>query len=412
MNIYEERRSRVLSQLAFGEMMVLYSGESVPCSMDEGYAFEANHHFFYLTGLRRENMALVITNTHRPAHVVLFIEEPIPTMERWTGRRVTIEEAQKISGIQDVRYIDSLNAFVGRCVARETVNTAYFDCYRNAVGDADMYNMTKAKAFMAQYPTITLKNAHQLVSAMRMVKDDAEVATLERAIAVTDQGLRRVLATLEPGRMEYQEQAEFEYEIRMQGAEGVSFPTIAGSGINGCMLHYGTNHCKLEDGKLLLLDLGARVDGYCADITRTYPINGKYTPRQREIYDIVLRANREVAKTARPGVTLRELNELCKKVLAEGLMAIGKIESADQIGTYYMHGVSHHLGIDTHDCAVNESEGLRAGMVISDEPGLYIDEEEIGIRIEDDLLITEDGCRVLSEAIPREAEEIEALMAR
>ncbi|MEE0299031.1 MAG: M24 family metallopeptidase, partial [Christensenellales bacterium] len=187
---------------------------------------------------------------------------------------------------------------------------------------------------------------------------------------------------------------------------------IAGSGINGCMLHYGTNHCKLEDGKLLLLDLGARVDGYCADITRTYPINGKYTPRQREIYDIVLRANREVAKAARPGVTLRELNELCKKVLAEGLMAIGKIESADQIGTYYMHGVSHHLGIDTHDCAVNESEGLRAGMVISDEPGLYIDEEEIGIRIEDDLLITEDGCRVLSEAIPREAEEIEALMAR
>ncbi len=282
----------------------------------------------------------------------------------------------------------------------------------DAVGDADMYNMTKAKAFMAQYPTITLKNAHQLVSAMRMVKDDTEVATLERAIAVTDQGLRRVLATLEPGRMEYQEQAEFEYEIRMQGAEGVSFPTIAGSGINGCMLHYGTNHCKLEDGKLLLLDLGARVDGYCADITRTYPINGKYTPRQREIYDIVLRANREVAKSARPGVTLRELNELCKKVLAEGLMAIGKIESADQIGTYYMHGVSHHLGIDTHDCAVNESEGLRAGMVISDEPGLYIDEEEIGIRIEDDLLITEDGCRVLSEAIPREAEEIEALMAR
>lgn len=124
--------------------------------------------------------------------------------------------------------------------------------------------------------------------------------------------------------MEYQQQAEFEYEIRMQGAERVSFPTIAGSGMNGCMLHYGTNQCKLEDGKLLLLDLGARVDGYCADITRTYPINGKYTPRQKQIYDIVLRANREVAKAARPGVTLRELNDLCKKVLAEGLTAIGQ----------------------------------------------------------------------------------------
>ena len=406
MNRYEQRRRRVLDQLQFGEMMVLYSGESVACSMDEGFDFEANHHFFYLTGLRRENMALVLANTHCPAHVILFIEEPIPDMERWTGRRVTIDEARAVSGIDDVRYIDSVDSLISRCIARETVEAAYFDCYRNAMGDVDSYNMHKA------YPAIALKDAHPMIAAMRMVKDEDEVKTLERAITVTDQGLRRVLATLEPGRMEYQQQAEFEYEIRMQGAERVSFPTIAGSGMNGCMLHYGTNQCKLEDGKLLLLDLGARVDGYCADITRTYPINGKYTPRQKQIYDIVLRANREVAKAARPGVTLRELNDLCKKVLAEGLTAIGKIQSADEIGRYYMHGVSHHLGIDTHDCAVREDLGLRAGMVISDEPGLYIDEEEIGIRIEDDLLITDEGCRVLSEAIPRTTEEIEALMAR
>ena len=412
MNRYEQRRRRVLDQLQFGEMMVLYSGESVACSMDEGFDFEANHNFFYLTGLRRENMALVLANTHRPAHVILFIEEPIPDMERWTGRRVTIDEARAVSGIDDVRYIDSVDSLISRCIARETVEAAYFDCYRNAMGDVDSYNMHKAKRFMQAYPSIALKDAHPMIAAMRMVKDEDEVKTLERAITVTDQGLRRVLATLEPGRMEYQQQAEFEYEIRMQGAERVSFPTIAGSGMNGCMLHYGTNQCKLEDGKLLLLDLGARVDGYCADITRTYPINGKYTPRQKQIYDIVLRANREVAKAARPGVTLRELNDLCKKVLAEGLTAIGKIQSADEIGRYYMHGVSHHLGIDTHDCAVREDLGLRAGMVISDEPGLYIDEEEIGIRIEDDLLITDEGCRVLSEAIPRTTEEIEALMAR
>lgn len=412
MNPYEQRRRRVLDQLQFGEMMVLYSGESVASSMDEGFEFEANHHFFYLTGLRRENMALVLANTHHPAHVILFIEEPIPDMERWTGRRVTIDEAKAVSGIDDVRYIDSVESLISRCVARETVEAAYFDCYRNAMGDTDSCNMQKAKRFAQQYPTIALKNAHTMLSAMRMVKDEDEIKTLERAIAITDQGLRRVLATLEPGRMEYQQQAEFEYEIRMRGAERVSFPTIAGSGINGCMLHYGTNHCKLEDGKLLLLDLGARVEGYCADITRTYPINGAYSPRQKEIYDIVLRANRAVAEAARPGVTLRELNDLCKKVLAEGMMAIGKIQSAEEIGRYYMHGVSHHLGLDTHDCAVREDLGLRAGMVISDEPGLYIDEEEIGIRIEDDLLITDTGCRVLSEAIPRTTEEIEALMAR
>ena len=200
MNRYEQRRRRVLDQLQFGEMMVLYSGESVACSMDEGFDFEANHHFFYLTGLRRENMALVLANTHRPAHVILFIEEPIPDMERWTGRRVTIDEARAVSGIDDVRYIDSVDSLISRCIARETVEAAYFDCYRNAMGDVDSYNMHKAKRFMQAYPAIALKDAHPMIAAMRMVKDEDEVKTLERAITVTDQGLRRVLATLEPGR--------------------------------------------------------------------------------------------------------------------------------------------------------------------------------------------------------------------
>ena len=295
MNRYEQRRRRVLDQLQFGEMMVLYSGESVACSMDEGFDFEANHHFFYLTGLRRENMALVLANTHRPAHVILFIEEPIPDMERWTGRRVTIDEARAVSGIDDVRYIDSVDSLISRCIARETVEAAYFDCYRNAMGDVDSYNMHKAKRFMQAYPAIALKDAHPMIAAMRMVKDEDEVKTLERAITVTDQGLRRVLATLEPGRMEYQQQAEFEYEIRMQGAERVSFPTIAGSGMNGCMLHYGTNQCKLEDGKLLLLDLGARVDGYPApeaDLRH----RAAREPRSRQ----GRAAGRDAARTERP----------------------------------------------------------------------------------------------------------------
>ena len=191
----------------------------------------------------------------------------------------------------------------------------------------------------------------------------------------------------------------------------MAFPTIAGSGINGTMLHYETNHCRMEEGKLLLLDLGAKVKGYCADITRTYPVSGQYSPRQKEIYDIVLAANQLVAQQARPGLTLKQLNEICKQALAEGLMRIGKIEKAEEIGTYYMHGVSHHLGLDTHDAIAHDEVVLAPGMVITNEPGLYIDEEEIGIRIEDDLLITQDGCEVLSKDIPRTTDEIEALMA-
>ena len=412
MKTYMNRRSTVLNQMEKGSIMVLYSGEGIPQSMDDCCPFEANHHFFYLTGLRRENMALVLSRSAGEDKTIIFIEEAVPSMERWTGKRVTKDEAKEISGIDDVRYIDSLPSALGRMMAREQVTAAYFDCYRNAMTDVDSYNMAKAKAFAAAYPTVMLKNAHPMLAAMRMVKDDEEIACIREAIGVTDRGLRRILSTLTPGQMEYQAQAEFEYAIRYHGAEGTSFSTIAGSGVNGCMLHYETNHCRMEDGKLLLLDLGAKVKGYCADITRTYPVNGKYSPRQKEIYDIVLAANQEIARQARPGLTLKQLNEICKQTLAEGLMAIGKIQSADEIGTYYMHGVSHHLGLDTHDAIAHDEVALAPGMVITNEPGLYIDEEEIGIRIEDDLLITEDGCEVLSGDIPRTTDEIEALMAR
>ena len=405
------RRAAVLERMGAHSLMVLYSGESVPASMDEGYPFEANHHFFYLTGLRRENMALVLSTSAVEPRTVLFIEEPEPAMERWTGRRVTKEEAKKISGIDDVRYIDSLPGAISRFVTREWVESAWFDCYRDAMDDVDSYNMRKAKAFAAAYPAVMLKNAHPMLATMRMRKDESELACMQEAIDLTGRALHHVLTRLAPGQMEYQAQAEFEYAIRYGGAEGTAFATIAGSGLNGCMLHYDTNHCRMEDGSLLLMDLGAKVRGYCADITRTYPVNGCYTSRQKEIYDIVLAANRAVAKAARPGVTLAQLNDLCKQTLADGLIRIGKIESAEEIGRYYMHGVSHHLGIDTHDATGPDALALAPGMVITDEPGLYIDEEEIGIRIEDDLLITQDGCTVLSAAIPRTTEEIEAIMA-
>ena len=409
--VYAARRKAVLDVMGANSLMVLYSGESVPASMDEGYPFEANHHFFYLTGLRRENMALVMSTSSAEPKTILLIEEPVPAMERWTGRRVTKEEAQEISGIADVRYIDSLPGVISRFMTREWVESAWFDCYRDAMGDVDSYNMQKAKAFAKAYPTVTLRNAHPVIAKLRMRKDESELACMQEAIDQTGRALHHVLTRLAPGQMEYQAQAEFEYAIRYGGAEGTAFATIAGSGLNGCMLHYGTNHCRMEDGSLLLMDLGAKVRGYCADITRTYPVNGRYTPRQKEIYDIVLAANRAVAKAARPGMTLAQLNDICKQTLAEGLIRIGKMESAEDIGRYYMHGVSHHLGIDTHDATGPDVLELAPGMVITDEPGLYIDEEAIGIRIEDDLLITEDGCTVLSEAIPRTTEEIEAIMA-
>ena len=408
---YASRRRRAFEAMEPDSLLLLFSGEAVPSSMDACHPFEANHHFFYLTGLRRERMALAIRKTDGTLRETLFIEEPMPESERWTGRRMRKEEAAAESGVGDVRWIADLDAFVSRCGAREPVRNAYFDCYRDQFGAQETFNAGMARRFRDEYPAVRLMDAHPLIAKLRMRKDGDETEKIREAVRLTDAGLRRVLATLRPGFREYEMQAEFEYAVRKGGAEGLAFPTIAGSGANGCMLHYEENDAWMGDGDLLLLDLGARFRGYCADVSRTYPVGGRYTERQLQFYNLVLKANRAVAAFAGPGKTLKELNDLCREVLAEGMTALGKIEKPEDIGTYYMHSVSHHLGIDTHDATAPDCLLLEPGRVITDEPGLYVDEEGIGIRIEDDLLITEDGCVVLSEAIPRDPEEIERIMA-
>lgn len=408
---YEARRKQIMEQMEEESLLILYSGAPVHSSADAYYPFEANRHFFYLTGLRRENMVLLMRKSGEKSRVCLYIEKSDPAAERWTGKMVTVEEAKEISQIQDIRFVDRLDTEVNYLLNSANVSCCYFDCFRNQSNDLPDHNLSKAQQFAANYPGVQVRNLWAMVSQLRMQKDEDEAALIQQAVDVTRQALQHVMKNLKPGMKEYQAQADYEYMVHYLGAEGPSFQTIAGSGKNGCMLHYETNRETCQDGSLLLLDLGTRWQGYCSDITRTYPVNGKFTDRQRQVYEIVLRANKEVAAQAKPGMTTRELNDICKKVLSAGCIELGLIEKEEEIGKYYMHGVSHHLGIDVHDVTVDGVK-LAPGSVITDEPGLYIDEWEIGIRIEDDLLITEDGCKVLSSGIIKEPEEIEAFMAK
>lgn len=407
---FRERREKVYNQMEQGSILVLYSGEALHISADAYQHFETNRQFFYLTGIRRENMALIIDKCGEKLEETLFIEPIDPSVERWVGKKMTEEEAKEVSGVETISVIDNLQGTLERIMNRKLPKKVYFDTYRHQMSDLPDYNVVKAQEFAKAYPGTTVDNIYPVVASLRMNKDADEVEVTREAIKVTEEALDHVLKTLKPGMMEYQVQAEFEYKVKSLGADGMAFPTIAGSGINGTMLHYETNHDVCKENTLILLDLGARVNGYNADITRTYPVSGKFTERQKQFYNIVLKANQTVAAEARPGVTLKDLNDLCKKVLAEGLIELGLIEKEEEIGKYYMHGVSHHLGIDVHDVTVPEKAKLEPGMIITNEPGLYIDEEEIGIRVEDDLLITEDGCVVLSEDIVRTVEEIEAKM--
>ncbi len=405
----QEHRARLCETLPEGSLVLCYAGVPVHTNEDDYYNFEVNSQFLYLTGLERENMALLMVKAGGNVHTALFIEQADPLQERWTGRMPTKEDAARISGIGDIRFTTEIDAAVSRFMGRFDISYAYFDLYRCSVNDPEDYNAARARAFARLYPAVALRDLHKACVPLRECKDAEEIAKVRQAIDITRQGLEHVMETLKPGMAEYQAQADFEYTCRRLGAVRFAFNTISASGKNGCMMHYNTNREEIRPGSLLLMDLGARYENYCSDITRTFPADGTYTPRQKEIYLLVLKANQAVAAAARPGMTLKDLNDVAKNVLSEGLIAMGLISDPQEIGRYYMHSVSHSIGIDCHDAAF-VGDVLQPGWIISDEPGLYIDEEEIGIRIEDDLLITETGCEVLSRDIPRDPDEIERRM--
>ena len=406
----KQHRENLYKTLPDNTLVLSYAGIPLHRNEDGYYDFEANSQFFYLTGLERERMCFLAAKFDGKTSETLFIEETDELTERWTGKMPKADEASRISGIENVRYVDEISATVGRYMSRYNVEHVYFDTFRCGDDDLPDYNLVKAREFTEKYPSVELHDLHAACVPLREVKDADEIELSRKAIDITRQGLEYVMKTLKPGMTEYQAQANFEYTCRYLGAEKLAFNTIAGSGSNGCMMHYVTNRKTLVDGELILLDLGAKYGNYCSDITRTYPINGKYTARQRQFYELVLKANRAVAEYAKPGITLKDLNDLCKKVLGEGLVELGMIDNVEQVGKYYMHGVSHVIGIDVHDADFT-GDTLKPGWIISDEPGLYIDEEAIGIRIEDDLLITESGCEVLSRGIIKDPDEIEAFMA-
>lgn len=409
----EARTKQVMEQMEVGSVAVIYSGIDVHVSLDEYFAFEVNKSFFYLTGIARSEMILFLdkTNIEKP-RIILYIEQADPKNEKWFGKKLTIEEAKLESGIDEVEYLEAFPSTIGRMLSSCVIQKVYFDLSRENAEDMPDYNMVKAEEFKAKYLGIPIGDIFPTIAYLRMAKDADEVEKIQNAIDITKQGLDDILRTLKPGMKEYQVQANYEYRIRYLGASGPSFQTIAGSGYNGTMLHYETNQCECMDGDLILMDLGSKYKGYCSDITRTYPINGKFSHRQREIYELVLKANKEVIAQAKPGITTVELNDICKKILAEGLIRLRIIKEEKELSKYYMHGVSHHLGLDVHDATHPLGKKLRPGCVITNEPGLYIEEEKIGIRIEDDLLITENGCEVLSRNILKEIDDIERFMAK
>jgi Xaa-Pro aminopeptidase len=404
-----KRREKLMKHLKPGTLALLFSGRAPYRSADAKYPFHVNRNFYYLTGIDRENFVLYLYKSPKGEICEqIFLEELNPEMEKWTGFRMKPEEAIAISGIEKTGFVSDLQNQVFRLMAGFQVASLALDLERPSWEFAGYEAHRFLENVQPKYPQMPLYDLAPYFAERRMIKDEVEIQALRKAIAITEKGLDRVLDRLVPGFMEYEVQAAFESTV-MENGSCPAFSTIAVGGKNAVVLHYEENNRRLNDGECILLDLGADWSNYSADISRTYPVNGRFSERQRAVYEAVLDTLKTVTAAVKPGKTLMNLQNLSKEILGRHLKAMGLIEKEEEIIKYYYHGIGHHLGLDTHDASLRGLE-LKPGMVITVEPGLYIKEWEIGIRIEDDVLVTETGFEVLSASIIREADEVEARM--
>ncbi len=410
-NVYLKRRQNVSRYMKNGDMCIIFSGKEVRLSRDQNYDFNVNKNFFYLTGIRNENLILFMIKSDNVLKSTLFIENRDESKIKWIGRTIQKNEAVIISLVDDVKYLDEFDEFLNKIFLDNESMTVYFDFDRDDHNLDVLYSESYANQLKSKYPNLIVKNIYKAISDLRMVKDDFEISKIREAIDITSRGIFNILKNLRPGLYEYQIESYFDFMIKYEGATNNSFKSIVASGENATILHYVNNDFKIKDGDLVLFDLGAEKDFYKADISRTFPASGKFSSRQREIYNIVLDAQIKVIEHIRPGVKQSDLNEIAKENLYLGLKRIGKISKKDELSKYYFHGIGHLLGLDTHDVGGRDFV-YKKGMVVTVEPGLYIEDEKIGIRIEDNVLVKEDGCEVLSKNIIKTVDDIEEFMSK
>jgi Xaa-Pro aminopeptidase len=409
---YSLRREKVFQHIMEQSIFILYSGALIKSSADSTYPFIVNKNFFYLTGIEQENSILVMLKTPTTVKTYLFIDEIDETKTRWVGKKLDVETATKTSGIHDILMMSMFETRLKEMLLDTNgygkVTHAYLDLEKNLIIDGHLKTTERvADDLKKQYPLLTIENAYPILTKFRMIKSAKEIEAIRIAIKGTAYGLQSIRKHLKPGLFEHQIEGLFQYAIKEYGNMGLAFETIIASGKNAVILHYPNPKDKIADGALVLCDLGATYGQYRGDITRTYPANRTFNPLQKQIYETVLKANQLIIQMAKPGLKIIDLQQACLKFLADAAVKEGWIKTVDDIGKIYYHNVGHHLGLDTHDPIARDLP-LEPGCVITVEPGLYIKELGIGIRIEDNILITEKGCENLSIDIPKTIEEIES----
>ena len=422
---YAARRERVLETLEPGTAMLIRSADVRNRSNDVDYEFRQRNNLLYLSGMTETRSALLLVPDGvkvdgERVKEILFVAERNPSHEIWEGIRMGPEVASQVTGVGTVLPYDELSDLLDDLLP--TIETLYYDNWAFEKAGEPFFEggidwpESVLGSMKSEGLDLEIADAGKILNGMRAIKSEAEIAMLQKAVDISAEGHRETMRQAQPGMAEYEFEATMEYTFRRLGAEDPGYPSIVGSGPNTCILHYSTNRRKSREGELVLMDCGAEYHGYSADITRTFPVSGTFTPEQRAIYDLVLEAQTEAIGECKVGKEFWDPHAKAARIIASGLVRLGIMKQGDDVRRYFMHGTSHFLGMDVHDVA--DSYKLQSGMVLTVEPGIYIPEGSkcdpkwwnIGVRIEDDILVTEEGPVNLSAGLERTADEIEGLV--
>ena len=401
-NLFINNRASLAAQLPPKSIAVFTANEAMPRNGDQFFPFRQQSDFFYLTGINEENAFLIIAPDYPDESLreVLFIEPYDDVKATWQGEMLDAQHATELSGIKTVKGSDTFYSVLNDIAYSGYGDTIFLNSYEYPKYECNVETIQYRflKKIKGMYPMHQYGRTAPILNAMRMVKSDEEIKITQQACDITSKAFRRCLQTVRPGMYEYEVQAEIEYIFKQNNATGHAYAPIIAGGKNACCLHYSKNQSLLHDGDLLLFDIGCEYLNYSSDLSRTIPVNGKFTPRQKECYSLVLDVMKEITQLYRPGHCINEINQAAKQLMGDN-------------GKYLIHGVSHHIGLDVHD-SVDKFKPFEPGMILTCEPGMYIREEGIGIRIENDLLVTEGEPVNLFAGLPIEVEEIEAAMQR
>lgn len=418
---YINHRKNFAAKLPEGAMAIFNSNDIMPTNADGNMNFRQNNDLLYLSGVDQEESILVIfPESFSPAHrEILFLKETSPSIAIWEGDKLDKKQATELSGIKNIFWLDQFETVLKTLMSEaKSVFLNSNEHTRRSI-EVETRDMRFNKWLMEEYPLHNYERVAPIMHRLRSIKSTEEIEQMQRACDITEAGLRRVLKFVKPGVMEYEIEAEFMHEFLKRRSRGFAYTPIIASGHNACVLHYIENNEECKDGDLILMDVGCEYGNYASDMTRTIPVNGKFTERQKAVYNSVLHVMKECKKMLRPGVFLNEYHKKVGELMEVELIKLGLL-SQDEIDKqdpanpaykkYFMHGTSHFIGLDVHDVGL-WTEPIEAGMVFTVEPGIYIRDERIGIRLENDIVITEKGFDDLMGNIPLEVEEIEALMA-